>query len=189
MGHTRARVDGATLVAAGDVAGPITVGTPAWFTWLEDATTFTFTSPSGSFTARKERRTRGGWYWKAYRTVNGTLRRAYLGKRESLTLDWLERAAVKLATAATLVDAQAIAPPSAPAAAMPLNLLATKLFVPPARTYLVPRPRLFDRLQRGLRGRLTLISAPAGYGKTTLVSTWVAACAATGRLAVAGRTG
>ena len=34
MGHTRARVDGATLVAAADAAGPIPVGTPAWFAWL-----------------------------------------------------------------------------------------------------------------------------------------------------------
>ena len=68
MGYTRARVNSATLVVAGSEASPITVGTPAWFAWLEDATTFTFTSPSGSFIARKERRTRGGWYWKAYRT-------------------------------------------------------------------------------------------------------------------------
>src|ERR687894_2515514 len=101
MGHARARVEGATLVAAADDAGPITVGTPAWFTWLEDATTFTFTGPSGSFIARKERRTRGGWYWKAYRTVNGARQKAYLGKRENLTLERLERAAVTLATAAT----------------------------------------------------------------------------------------
>src|SRR5919199_3463866 len=45
---------------------------------------------------------------------------------------------------------------SARGAGMPLNLLATKLFVPPARANLVPRPRLFDRLQRGLAGKLTL---------------------------------
>ncbi|HEY0604095.1 MAG TPA: LuxR C-terminal-related transcriptional regulator [Herpetosiphonaceae bacterium] len=176
MGHTRARVDGATLVAAGDVVGPITVGTPAWFTWLEEATAFTFTSPAGSFNARKERRIRGGWYWKAYRTVNGTLHRAYLGKRENLTLDQLERAAVKLATAATPVDVQVIAPPSAPATTLPRTLLATKLGVPPVRAHLVPRPRLLDRLQHGIEGKLTLISAPAGFGKTTVVSAWIAGC-------------
>ena len=113
MAHTRARVEGATLVAAGDAAGPIPVGTPAWFAWLEDATTFTFTSPSGSFTARKERRTRGGWYWKAYRTVNGTLQRAYLGKGEHLTLARLERAAVSLTTASTSADRLPVAPPAA----------------------------------------------------------------------------
>jgi len=55
-------------------------------------------------------------------------------------------------------------------------LLATKLFIPALRPGLVPRPRLIQRLDEGLRlGRkLTLISAPAGYGKTTLLSEWIA---------------
>ena len=52
MGHTRARVDGATLVAADSDAGSITVGTAARFAWLEDATVFTFTSSAGSFGRR-----------------------------------------------------------------------------------------------------------------------------------------
>jgi LuxR family maltose regulon positive regulatory protein len=56
------------------------------------------------------------------------------------------------------------------------SLLATKLFVPPARPGLVPRPRLMERLQAILTSRLTLVSAPAGFGKTTLVSEWVAGC-------------
>ena len=174
MARTRARVDGATLVGGGNGAGPITVGTATWFAWLEEATAFSFTSPSGSFSARKERRSRGGWYWKAYRTANGSLQRAYLGKTQELTLDKLQRAAVTLATASPPADPQPVAPPLVPAAAMPLNLLATKLFVPPARTNLVPRPRLLERLQHGLHGKLTLISAPAGFGKTTLVSDWAA---------------
>ena len=172
MGHTRARVDGATLVVAGNDAGPITVGTPAWFAWLEDATAFTFTSPFGSFSARKEQRTRGGWYWKAYRTSNGALHRAYLGKTENLTLERLERAAVMLAPASPPVDVPLVSPPPAPVVSMPLHLLATKLFVPPARADLVPRPHLFDRLQDALHGKLTLISAPAGFGKTTLLTAW-----------------
>ena len=62
---------------------------------------------------------------------------------------------------------------------MPLNLLATKLFVPPARANLVPRSRLFDRLQHGLQGKLTLIAAPAGFGKTTVLSAWHAAAGST----------
>ena len=175
MGHTRARVEGATLVAAADAAGPITVGTPAWFAWLEEATAFTFSSPSGSFSARKERRSRGGWYWQAYRTANGALQKAYLGKLENLTLARLERAAVTLATAATSAAPLPETPPPAPVT-MPRTLLATKLFVPPARANLVPRQRLLDHLQRGIQGKLTLISAPAGFGKSTLVSAWVAGC-------------
>src|SRR5687767_6364287 len=57
-------------------------------------------------------------------------------------------------------------------------ILATKLYIPTARTKLVLRPRLIEQLNKGiLLGRkLTLISAPAGFGKTTLVSEWVASC-------------
>ncbi|MGB3712912.1 MAG: LuxR C-terminal-related transcriptional regulator [Candidatus Promineifilaceae bacterium] len=56
--------------------------------------------------------------------------------------------------------------------------LQTKLYVPPLRPNLVPRSRLIERLNQGLQlgHKLTLISAPAGFGKTTLVSEWVAGC-------------
>jgi LuxR family maltose regulon positive regulatory protein len=56
-----------------------------------------------------------------------------------------------------------------------MQLLATKLYIPPLRPNLVPRPRLVERLNAGLRSghKLTLISAPAGFGKTTLLSEWV----------------
>jgi len=54
----------------------------------------------------------------------------------------------------------------------PFPLLSTKLFVPPPRPTLVPRPRLLERLSKGLTLPLTLISAPAGFGKTTLISEW-----------------
>ena len=53
-------------------------------------------------------------------------------------------------------------------------LLETKVYVPPVRPRLVSRPRLIERLHAGLHRSLTLISAPAGFGKTTLVSEWVA---------------
>jgi LuxR family maltose regulon positive regulatory protein len=52
-------------------------------------------------------------------------------------------------------------------------LLVTKLQVPRPRPDLVPRARLRARLEAGLAGRLTLLSAPAGFGKTTLVSDWL----------------
>ena len=58
---------------------------------------------------------------------------------------------------------------------MPETLLRTKLFVPPLRPNLVPRTQLIERLNEGLQlgHKLTLISAPAGFGKTTLVGEWV----------------
>lgn len=52
-------------------------------------------------------------------------------------------------------------------------LLTTKLYIPHGRAALVPRPRLSARLDAGLGGRLTLVSAPAGFGKTTLLAEWI----------------
>jgi LuxR family transcriptional regulator, maltose regulon positive regulatory protein len=59
---------------------------------------------------------------------------------------------------------------------MSAPILATKLYVPPPRPRVVFRPRLIERLNEGLHRRLTLISAPAGFGKTTLLGEWLAAC-------------
>jgi LuxR family maltose regulon positive regulatory protein len=55
-------------------------------------------------------------------------------------------------------------------------ILATKLYIPPLRQKVVSRHRLIEQLNEGLHGKLTLISAPAGFGKTTLVSEWLAIC-------------
>jgi LuxR family maltose regulon positive regulatory protein len=61
---------------------------------------------------------------------------------------------------------------------MATPILTTKLYIPPPRPKIVLRPRLIERLNEGLAmGRkLILISAPAGFGKTTLVSEWIASC-------------
>ncbi|MBT3711815.1 MAG: LuxR family transcriptional regulator, partial [Anaerolineae bacterium] len=59
---------------------------------------------------------------------------------------------------------------------MPTPLLATKLYIPLPRSGIVPRPRLIEKVNVGLARKLTLISASAGFGKTTLVSEWIAAC-------------
>ena len=56
---------------------------------------------------------------------------------------------------------------------MQSSLLTSKLYFPPTRHALVHRPRLVDRLQAGLSAPLILVSAPPGYGKTTLVSSWL----------------
>jgi LuxR family maltose regulon positive regulatory protein len=56
---------------------------------------------------------------------------------------------------------------------METSLLKTKLYIPPPRPERVPRPHLIERLNAGLHRKLTLVSAPAGFGKTTLVSEWI----------------
>lgn len=53
------------------------------------------------------------------------------------------------------------------------TLVATKLFVPQVRPNRVARTRLIDLLNEGVSRRITVITAPAGYGKTTLLSEWV----------------
>jgi LuxR family maltose regulon positive regulatory protein len=80
-----------------------------------------------------------------------------------------------------------------------MPLLQTKFYIPPPRPKVVLRPRLLERLNEGLHRKVTLISAPAGFGKTTLVSEWVTGIqrvlasgpknGATSRLAFAGRRG
>ena len=55
---------------------------------------------------------------------------------------------------------------------MTFPIIATKLYFPPMRFKVVARPRLVEKLNAGMRGPLTLISAPVGYGKTTLMSEW-----------------
>ena len=52
-------------------------------------------------------------------------------------------------------------------------LLQTKFYIPPTRLELVSRPRLIERLNEGLHHKLTLVSAPAGFGKTTMVTDWL----------------
>jgi LuxR family maltose regulon positive regulatory protein len=101
---------------AGDAAECITLDSPAWFAWLADEChhSFHFTHPGGNFTARKERKQRGQWYWVAYRQVHNTLYKTYLGKSELLTAAHLG------AAAHTLAQRAGVAPvPRAGAAADP----------------------------------------------------------------------
>ena len=180
-------VQGETLVYRQDGQEQVlTVDTAAWFAWLETASTFSFVSEEGRFTARREQagHKRGGWYWKAYRKQHGKLSSRYLGKSETVTLARLQTVAQALADALVETvpdtDADEAAVPSAQAAApgmrsdaLPL-LLATKLHRPLPRANLVRRPQLAERLTQGVMGPLTLVSAPAGFGKTTLLAQWLA---------------
>jgi LuxR family transcriptional regulator, maltose regulon positive regulatory protein len=168
----------------------VVVGSPAWFAWLADdsARSFSFRSSAGDYTARKERKQRGGAYWVAYRTSAGRQYKKYLGRVADLTPEHLAEAAAALAERiadAAPVASDGIASSSGATGSsgspghMARNaaglLLATKLFIPRPRPDLVPRPRLLIRLDEGLdQARCSLLSAPAGAGKTSLLATWVA---------------
>jgi LuxR family transcriptional regulator, maltose regulon positive regulatory protein len=161
----------------------IQVGSQAWYTWLNEPGTgsFAFRSSQGTLTARREQR-HGTWYWYAYRTQDGHLQKVYLGKSEELTLARLHEAAASLSAKNTtnleVSDMPASSQPfdavqPAPVTSVPsISLLTTKLYVPPTRLNMVTRPRLMERMNAGMSGKLTLIVAPAGWGKTTLLSAW-----------------
>ncbi len=90
-------VDHTHMLLPDHAAEMIAVGSPAWYAWLVEATSFVFRSRHGTFTAYKERRGAAQEYWKAYRRRSGRLQRVYLGKSGELTLDRLDAAAAELA--------------------------------------------------------------------------------------------
>ena len=158
-----------------------------WFAWLDRASSFAFSGKRGHFTARKESKKRGGQYWYAYLTTGERLAKKYLGKSVDITLAQLEHIAGIFHTQGET----GIPPPISPAGNAgidtaerawvagqihPLNrVLATKLRVPRLRAHLVLRSHLIERLQQEVVERaLTLVSAPAGFGKTTLLAQWLA---------------
>jgi len=150
----------------------IQVGSPAWFAWLEEATSFAYADADGRFTARLEKTRSGGKYWKAYRRQNGRLGSQYLGQTKSLDLDLLHKTARQFA--------------SAPPAASKVRLDRTKgqvyrqkhlhpftkFFIPPLPTNVIHRPRLFEPF-RDFSKSVIWITAPAYYGKTSLVVDWI----------------
>src|SRR5947209_17286375 len=90
-----------------DSPAQLVVDSARWYNWLEMASTFTFRSGEGYFTARKERagNRRGEPYWRAYRKRGGKLHRVYLGKSEELTLERLRTIAAVLAGQGPLEEA------------------------------------------------------------------------------------
>jgi LuxR family maltose regulon positive regulatory protein len=100
----------------------MTIEDPAWFAWLDEASSFAFHGQRGSFTARKETKQRGAVYWYAYRKREGKLAKKYLGKTADLTLTRLEEVAGVLpadrATAASILE-PAPSPPTQHETALP----------------------------------------------------------------------
>jgi LuxR family transcriptional regulator, maltose regulon positive regulatory protein len=147
------------IVAPG--AAQVPVGTSAWFDWLQGASSFTFAGTGGTFTARHEDRA-GHRFWYAYRRQEGRLHKTYLGRVEELTMPRLEQAAHILAEKGTAAPGSFHSGQSSP-------LIATKLIVPHPGLSLVARPAVVERCLESLERPCTLLAAPAGFGKTTLL--------------------
>jgi LuxR family maltose regulon positive regulatory protein len=167
----------------------LAVDSPSWFAWLDDPAnrSFSFEGSAGPLTARKERRGGGGeGYWTAYRKRDGKLRKTYIGKAEKVTQHRLDEAARFLAESGTDMPPNEHAahrqPPISSSAVGGDPLLLSKLWVPVPRRTLVPRTKLSRQIEDGLERKLTVVSAPAGFGKSTLLSTWAAASASDTRL-------
>ena len=134
----------------------------AWLAWLGSVSSFAFHGRGGSLNVYLERRPRGGVYWYAYHTSQGRTRKRYLGRTECLSLARLEEIA------------QTLLPEQQPAQALEQGMLvlSSRLAPPRLPRALVERERLLSALDGALSTPLTLLSAPAGFGKTTLLSAW-----------------
>ena len=186
MHSTIPRVSGDRLFWTEYESDPIILGTSEWYSWLEQHDSFMFVDVEGSFTARKSIVRTGGSYWKAYSKRQGKLYRIHLGYSDKLTLEKLQVAARTFAdngisekrpdmSSTRSNSARAslqLASRKVPAVDRVMTPIPGKLYGPRHRKDLVPRERLLERLNSGLSCRMTLVSAPAGFGKTTLVSQW-----------------
>ena len=184
------RVEGGWLFQSEREVDPILVGTRAWYNWLEQQSSFTFVDHSFTFTAHKSVLRTGDSYWKAYRRCQGKLFRIHLGHTHTLTLERLQ-AAAQAFTKEHVPGEQASVPsrqsgsnrlpklPGHPSPRIALDVdhytsfIQTKLYRPRLGSDLISRPRLLERLNAGLGGKVTLVCAPAGFGKTTLLASWV----------------
>ncbi|GHO78327.1 helix-turn-helix transcriptional regulator [Ktedonobacter sp. SOSP1-85] len=170
MARTTPRVEQEVLVLPDGKKALVTVGSQQWYSWLADEKngSFFFVNETGSFTARKERRKRGGWYWIAYRSRGGKLAKTYLGRCEDLTLERLHEVTSMLAGHSAIQPNMALLRPNLPL--VPTKFLPPLLSIPANR--LIERTTLLERLDQSLSVKLMLVTAPAGFGKTTLLSRW-----------------
>jgi LuxR family transcriptional regulator, maltose regulon positive regulatory protein len=187
MQRTIPSVEGGRLYHSETGAEPIVVGTSAWYDWLEHHASFLFVDRGDGFTAHKHGTDASDLTWEASRTRAGKRYHLDLGPSHTLTLSRLQATARSLAgehTAAKPTETsifQVVAPASiSPASrtAVPgspaSSLMRNKLYRPRSSSDVIPRARLLERLNAALGGKITLVCAPAGFGKTTLLVEWLA---------------
>ncbi|QBD77067.1 hypothetical protein EPA93_14060 [Ktedonosporobacter rubrisoli] len=158
-----------------------------WQQRLNGLASFAFQGRFGHLSLLKERRAYGSeGYWYAYRRQGKRTTKKYVGRTTDLTIARLERLAQALSASAALNDGSSLQADEGgkghhePPRAISLEkfqtpLLKSKLHPPRPRASLLIRERLLALLDKGLEQKLMLICAPAGFGKSTLVSTWLAA--------------
>lgn len=144
---------------------------------LESIASFSFRSRDGNTcTFRKQTVQRGSVYWYAYRRLHGHLVKRYVGKTTDLSLARLEEVARNLLDALSSSEASSLlSPQSEPAQhSFPDSpLLFSKIHPPRLPALLVERKSLLMRLESSLLPPVTLLQAPAGFGKTTLITHWI----------------
>jgi LuxR family maltose regulon positive regulatory protein len=159
----------------------------AWTLWLTRHGSFSFRGQAGKLNLLKEARKGGDGYWYAYRRNGAHTVKRYAGRSAELTFARLEEIAAALAggdavpsvvpqtdvSESVVAHTQQTGQPEETFARQ-APLLAAKIQPPRLHSALVRRERLLARLQAGRDGKLTLVSGPAGFGKTTLVRQWLA---------------
>lgn len=169
--------------------------TETWRAWLATHASFAFQGQHGHLNVLKEGRSRGHGYWYAYHTHAGHTRKRYLGADTNVTLVRLEEMAQDLqegqqkpsSSPSHVLEAKPVSLPFFPAGnEAPSRLVEladafddpgmlmvlTRLVPPPLPATLAARERLLSALETALFHPLTLLSASAGWGKTTLLSAW-----------------
>ena len=150
----------------------ITASSHAWQEWLNTISSFAFEDRAGRHcTIRKERLQRGDAYWYAYRSIQGHTKKRYLGRSADLSLERLE----EISTLLTTEEKEAPRPLPQRRSQQLAPLLETKLHPPQLPGGLVERAHLCAQLGSSLTHKLTLLLAPAGFGKTTLLNQWLTA--------------
>jgi LuxR family maltose regulon positive regulatory protein len=156
-----------------------------------DGSSFSFQGKHGHLTLRKETRLYGEGYWYAYRTQDHRTHKKYVGRSADLTISRLEKIAKTIEAELRLLinerlprqeislSDKAFSPDQEIGVEHPLSpeepvpLLLPKFSFPRPQASLLLRKHLLARLDRYINYKLTLLSAPAGFGKTTLVSQWL----------------
>jgi LuxR family maltose regulon positive regulatory protein len=161
---------------------PIDVGTPSWYDWLDEHTSFLFVDHVGAVTVSKIRTDHGESEWKVSRTRMGKVFTVSLGPSHAINLSNLQTAARRLAgkhthigstTGSTAMPTASIVPEPVATTGSLRSLMRTKLYRPRSGSDIIPRNRLIERLNASLSGEITLVCTPAGFGKSTLLAQWV----------------